>query len=112
MRRPPGRTSRRLISPTWIALLAGWAVVAVVFIALIAEHRLQATFDSLGAAISAAAAWLALVLLASSVDELWETITNTPEADRRSRRSPGWRPAWGPVAAALVGIAVGWVAWK
>jgi hypothetical protein len=86
--------------------------VAVVLVVLIAQHRLELTADTVGAAVSAASAWLALVLFANAVDELAETIRNTPEAERPSRRGSGWRPPWGPVAAALVGILVGWLGWK
>jgi hypothetical protein len=116
VRRPRGRTPdgliSRLASPTWVVLIAGWAIVAAVLVVLIAQHRLALTADSVGAAVSAASVWLALVLLANAVDELAETIRNTPEADRRSRKTSGWRPPWGPVAAALVGILLGWLGWK
>lgn len=112
MRRPRGGAARRLISPTWAWLIAGWVVWPLVFLVL-AWVRWPGTGGyNWGASASAEGAWLTLVLWVNSLDELQETIANTPEADRPSHQSPGWRRPWGPVAAALIGLLGGWLAWK
>src|SRR5581483_1864650 len=104
-RGPAGLTNLQ----TWLWLVAGWVAWPLVFLVLAAAgwpaHRYQ-----WAATASAEAAWLAVVLLANALDERRESITNTPEAGRPSRQGR-WRLRWGPVLAALVGLALGW-AWK
>lgn len=110
MRRLRRGAAGRLISPTWVWLIAGWVVWTVVFGAIAAARRPGSGFGW-AAGITADAAWLGLVLFVNSLEELGETIANTPEPDRPSHRR-GPAVAWGPAAAALIGLAVGWLAWK
>lgn len=113
MRRPRGGAARRLTSSrTWAWLIAGWVAWSLVFLILALAHWPRAGGYNWGAAAAADAAWLTIVLLANALDELQETISNTPEPDRPSHETPGWRQPWAPVAAVMIGVLVGWLAWK
>ncbi len=102
--------ARRLVSATWVWLLAGWSLCAAAFALMALAGWPRAGFR-LDAAVSAGGAWLCLVLLAGSLDELGEVIAGLPEDERPSHQGD-LRLGWLPVAAVLAGVAFGWVVWK
>ena len=87
------------------AIAAGWAGLAAGFgVAAIAGWT---PGFATGALVSAAAAWLVLVLFALALEELWETLVGRVEADFANPLARGWLRPVGPVLAIAAGLLVG-----